>query len=126
LTAHAATTFVVTNTDDSGPGSLRQAILDANANAGSDLITFNIGSGLKTITPASKLPDITDPVVIDGTTQPGFSGSPLIEINASNTGFDWALLISAGNTTIRSLIVNRFQNGGILLSNNGGNHIEGC
>ena len=126
LTARAATTFVVTNTDDSGPGSLRQAILDANANAGSDLITFNIGSGLKTITPASKLPDITDPVVIDGTTQPGFSGSPLIEINATNTGFNVVLLISAGNTTIRSLIINRFQNGGILLSANGGNHIEGC
>lgn len=126
LTAHAATTFVVTNTDDNGPGSLRQAILDANANAGSDVITFNIGSGLKTMTPASKLPDITDPVVIDGTTQPGFSGSPLIEINASNTGFAWPLLISAGNTTIRSLIINHFQNGGILLLNNGGNHVEGC
>ena len=126
LTARAASTFVVTNTDDSGPGSLRQAILDANANAGSDLITFNIGSGLKTITPASKLPDITDPVVIDGTTQPGFSGSPLIELNASNTGFDWALLIRAGNTTIRSLIINHFSNGGILIVDNGGNHIEGC
>jgi hypothetical protein len=68
LTARAATTFVVTNTNDSGPGSLRQAILDANANAGSDLITFNIGSGLKTVTLASKLPEISDPVVIDGTT----------------------------------------------------------
>src|SRR6185295_18383133 len=44
LTARAATTFVVTNTDDAGSGSLRQAILDANANPGSDLITFNIGS----------------------------------------------------------------------------------
>jgi hypothetical protein len=40
LTARAATTFVVTNTNDSGAGSLRQAILDANANPGSDLITY--------------------------------------------------------------------------------------
>ena len=126
LTAHAATTFVVTNTNDSGAGSLRQAILDANANLGSDLITFNIGTGLKTITPASKLPDITDPVVIDGTTQPGFSNAPLIEINASNAGFSTGLIIRAGNTTIRSLIINHFQNGGILLEDNGGNHIEGC
>ena len=126
LTARAATTFVVTNTNDSGPGSLRQAILDANANAGSDLITFNIGSGLKTVTLASKLPEISDPVVIDGTTQPGFAGTPLIEINATNIGFDLVLSITAGNTTIRSLIVNHFQNGGISIANGDGNHIEGC
>src|SRR5918995_5038985 len=80
-----AATFVVTNTNDSGPGSLRQAILDANANPGSDVVNFNIGSGLKTITPASGFP-ITDPVLIDGTTQPGFSGTPLIQINADNLG----------------------------------------
>ena len=128
LNARAATTFVVTNTNDSGPGSLRQAILDANANPDSDLITFNIGSGLKTITPASRLPEITDPVVIDGTTQPGFTGTPLIEINASNIGSTQALLISAGNTTVRSLIINHLQSGaaGIFLMTNGGNHVEGC
>ena len=36
--------FTVTNTNDSGPGSLRQAILDANASAGADTITFAIGA----------------------------------------------------------------------------------
>ena len=125
LTIHAAT-FVVTNTNDSGAGSLRQAILDANANAGPDVITFNIGAGLKTITPTSKLPDITDPVVIDGTTQPGFTGAPLIEISGNSIGFNQLLVITAGNSTIRSLIINHFQNGGIVLSDNGGNHVEGC
>ena len=127
-TAHAATTFVVTNTNDTGPGSLRQAILDANANPGSDLINFNIGSGLKTITPASALPDITDPVVIDGTTQPGFSGTPLIEIKANNMGSGPVLRISAGNSTVRSLVINNFQAGasGVFLLDNGGNHVEGC
>ena len=126
LAASAATTFVVTNTDDSGPGSLRQALLDANANAGSDIITFNIASDLKTITLASKLPDISDPVVIDGATQPGFSGTPLIEINGGNIGFDVILVITAGNTTVRSLTLNHFRNGAILITTNGGNHIEGC
>ena len=59
-------TFTVTNTDDSGAGSLRQAILDANANAGADTITFNIsGTGAHTITPASALPTITGTVIID-------------------------------------------------------------
>ena len=57
----AGTTFTVTNTNDSGAGSLRQAILDANANAGADTIAFNIGSGIQTIGFSSKLPDITDP-----------------------------------------------------------------
>lgn len=126
LTARAATTFVVTNTNDSGAGSLRQAILDANANPGADLITFNIGSGLKTITLDTRLPDISDPVVVDGTTQPGFTGAPLIEIKATNIGFDVIFSITGGNSTIRSLILNDFRNGAIVLSTNGGNHVEGC
>ena len=126
LAARAATTFVVDNTNDSGPGSLRQAILDANANAGSDVINFNIGTGLKTITLAAKLPDISDPVVIDGTTQPGFAGAPLIEINAMNLGFNIPLVITAGNSTVRSLVINHFQNGAILIKDGDGNHVEGC
>src|SRR3954447_17425580 len=65
--------FTVTTTNDSGPGSLQQAILDANANAGADLIDFNIpGAGVQTIRPRpGTIPYITDPVVIDGYTQPG-------------------------------------------------------
>lgn len=126
LTARAATTFVVTNTNNSGAGSLRQALLDANANPGSDLIAFNIGSGLKTIVLVTKLPEISDPVVVDGTTQPGFTNAPLIEIQATNIDFDVVFSITAGNSTIRSLVLNHFRNGAILLSNAGGNHIEGC
>ena len=62
----------MTNTNDSGPGSLRQAILNANANPGLDTITFDIpGAGVHTISPASALPAITDPVVIDGYTSRG-------------------------------------------------------
>ena len=128
ITAGAAT-YVVTNTNDSGPGSLRQAMLDANANTGLDSITFNIGSGLKTIAPTSQLPHITDPVVIDGTTQPGFASNPLIEIDASNIPSlpnAAVLFVTSGNTTVRSLILNHFKDGGISLAAPGGNHIEGC
>jgi hypothetical protein len=68
--AVVAANFTVTNTNDAGAGSLRQAILDANANAGSDSITFAIaGSGVHTITPTTPLPAITDPVILDGYTQ---------------------------------------------------------
>src|SRR5688572_26206575 len=73
--------FPVTVTADAGAGSLRQAILDANATGGPDDITFNIGGGgLQTISVLSALPDITEAVVINGTTQPGFAGNPLIEV----------------------------------------------
>src|SRR5688572_716467 len=81
----ATTTFTVTNTQDSGAGSLRQAILDANANAGADVINFSIGAGQQTIVLAAALPVITDPVTIDGTTQPGFAGAPLIEVQPDRT-----------------------------------------
>src|SRR3712207_1886955 len=70
-TSYAAP-FTVTNTNDAGPGSLRQAIIDANALGGLDSIGFNIpGGGVKTINVQSLLPAITSPVVIDGYTQPG-------------------------------------------------------
>ena len=74
--ALGAATFTVTTTAASGPGSLNQAILDANANAGADMITFNIpGSGVHTI--AGGPAPITDPVSIDGSTQPGASPNTL-------------------------------------------------
>jgi len=74
--------LAVTNTNDAGAGSLRQAMLDANAGTGLHTITFNIaGGGVHTISPLSALPTIVFPVIIDGTTQPGFAGSPLIELN---------------------------------------------
>src|SRR5262245_8892871 len=73
--------FTVTSADDSGLGSLRQAILDANAaanNNGPDQIRFNIpGSGSFTIALTQNLPTITDAVVIDGYTQPGASPNTL-------------------------------------------------
>src|SRR5262245_2786799 len=72
----SADTFTVTNTSDSGEGSLRQAIDDANANPGPDTIAFNVsGEGCSgdvcTIKPLSALPSLTSPVTIDGFTQAG-------------------------------------------------------
>jgi hypothetical protein len=78
-TTTLAATFTVTHTGDSGAESLRQAILDANTNPGLDTIDFNIpGAGpYYTIAPLSALPIVIDPVSIDGTTQPGFTGNRL-------------------------------------------------
>ena len=119
-----AATFTVTNTADTGAGSLRQAITDANANAGPDTIAFNIpGSGVQTINvSATNLPGISDPVTIDGTTQPGYAGAPLIEIHGSQTS---GMSVTAGNTTFRGLVLNNFGTI-ILMTSAGGNVIEGC
>ena len=139
--AASAATFTVTNTDDDGPGSLRQAVRDANAAPGTDTIAFNIpGAGPHTIRPASALPTVTDPVVIDGYTQPGASPNtnPLnlgsnavlqVELDGSGAGAGIAgLTITAGNSTVRGLVINRFNNqraDGIRLRTEGGNVIEG-
>ncbi|MFK8067883.1 MAG: DUF4347 domain-containing protein, partial [Gammaproteobacteria bacterium] len=66
-------TYTVTNTNDAGAGSLRQAIIDANANVGADTIEFDIaGSGTQVIALSSALDTITEEVTIDGTTQTGW------------------------------------------------------
>ena len=121
-----ATTFTVTNTNDSGAGSLRQAILDANTNPGSDTIAFNIaGSGVHTIQPLSIM-FIEDAVVIDGFTQAGSSPNTLLVGNDSvytveidGTGLTDTLFyaLTAG-TTIRGLLINRVP--GHSISTNGG------
>jgi parallel beta-helix repeat protein len=74
--------FPVTTTADSGDGSLRAAIEAANAAPGPDDITFAIpegecsAAGVCRITLASGLPVITDPVNLDGTTQPRYGSAP--------------------------------------------------
>jgi hypothetical protein len=123
----AATTYTVTTVADSGAGSLRQALLDANGSTGMDTIAFNIaGTGPFTILPASALPTITDSVLIDGTTQPGYAGTPLIQISGSSlaSGTD-GLLISAGGCTVRGLAINRCPRDAIRLESLGTNVIQG-
>jgi hypothetical protein len=86
-----ATTFTVINTNDSGAGSLRQAILDANAGgAGPHTVAFDIpGAGVHTITLSTSLPEVnisSGGLAVDGTTQPGYAGSPLVAITCTDTG----------------------------------------
>ena len=131
-----AATFTVTNTDDSGAGSLRDAITQANGAAGLDTIAFAIpGAGVHTISPATALPPVTSPVVIDGYTQPGASPNTLlvgddavllIEIEGSAAGNSKGLVVETGGagSTIRGLVVNRFGSTGIELHSDD-NVVEG-
>ena len=112
--------FTVTTTADSGPGSLRQAILDGARPASfldPAVIRFDIpGGGVHTIRPSSPLPEAIGPVTIDGTTQPGYAGRPLIELDGGDAGAgaDGLTLIS-GEKMVRGLAINRFGGNGIAI-----------
>lgn len=124
-----AATLTVTNTLDFGPGSLRQTLLDANATIPGDTIVFNIpGPPPFKITPTSSLPSIfNSPVILDGTTQPGYAGTPLIELDGSLAGTAGVDGISVGTAgcVVRGLAINRFSQTGINLGSLS-NLVEQC
>jgi hypothetical protein len=113
----SAATFTVINTNDSGAGSLRDALTAANTNAGPDTIQFAIpGAGVHVINVASFLPTIEDPVTIDGYTQPGAAVgtnafpaplNPVLQVQIS--GLQAQLVVNAGGagTVIRGLVLNQ-------------------
>jgi hypothetical protein len=144
--------FTVTTTADSGPGSLRQAILDANANPGADTVRFQIGSGPQTIQPLTALPDITGPTNLDATTQPGYYGyppeavvldgitlqeahKPLITLDGSlaPVGASGLVLSNHTGSTVRGFVIENFNKNftgsfldaaGINIRNGGGHTIQ--
>ena len=138
LTA-GTTVFTVVNTNDSGNGSLRAAIVNAN-NTPTPLIVFDIpDAGVHTIAPLSALPALTSSATIDGYTQPGSSPNTLsdgddavllIEIDGSNlpSGVN-ALELQGSGSTVRGLVINRVganvYGSGILAAGAGGHVIEG-
>lgn len=113
--------FVVTESD-SGAGSLRQAIVNANAKPGLDKIDFSIATSFApfTIRPLTPLPFITDALLVDGTTQTGYAGVPIIEIDGSlcSTGNGLVVSGSATGTLIRALVINNFDLTGVYLAQN--------
>jgi len=147
--------LTVTNTNDAGPGSLYDAILEANATPGADEVRFNIpGTGVRKIeVNRIGLPEITDPVTIDGYTQPGASPNTLaignnavilIQLDGKNDflGPVNCIVISAGNSIVRGLSITDIpsrvyigipedppppppEGDAIQLKTNGGDIIEG-
>src|SRR5207253_1591429 len=117
----------VTSTDDSGPGSLRQALLDANDSPDENLVIFSLpGAAPYTIQLLSALPEVTSPIIIDGWSQSASNTSPVIELDgssASNT-ID-GLVMMVGSNTIRGLALHGFSTA-IRLADTGGNVVQGC
>ena len=146
-----AATLTVTSTADTinpdGACTLREAMTAAITNttvtdcgtgtAGLDTIRFSIGGGgVQTITLAASLPIITDPVVIDGTSQTGYSGTPLIEVSGSGVPTAFTIAATGGGSTIKGLAIIRFSgdaisiqagaNGNTIASNSIGRDASGA
>lgn len=106
-----AASFTVDNTNDEGSGSLRQAILDANALPGPDTITFSIPGPDLTILPVTELPAITDPVVIDGTSQPGvILQGPFSDTHTHSYDFS-GFTLACTDSTVKGLTLEWFGTG---------------
>ena len=120
---------IVTNTNDSGEGSLRQAMADADENPGADSVVFNIPAsdpgynsttGVWTIQLTAALEEVlNDSMIIDGATQTisqGDNNPQGPEIEISGTGaVDYGLVLSGHSNTVKNLIVNGFLQGGIFI-----------
>ena len=110
--------FAVTNLNDHGAGSLRQAMLNANSTVGADTINFNVAGIIKLTSGA--LPAVTDNVNIDGTTAPGFAGAPRVEVDYNGFG-GLQFQAAAAGSALESLALVHSSGAGIKL--NGGGHI---
>src|SRR4051794_22801346 len=130
---------MVTTTADSGTGSLRQAILNANATAGADVIDFNIpGSGVQTIAAQTPLPAITETVTVDGYSQPGsvvnsnatggLNSVLRIELNGSAlSGTGNGISVSnASSVFVEGLAINRFPEAQISMVGTTNSGVGGC
>src|SRR5262249_52944310 len=109
-----AATFTVTNTNDSGSGSLRECVAAVNGSPGPHRIVFNIpGAGVRTIHLLSHLGVINNTVAIDGTSMPGYNSAngPLLELDASSAGFGACTIQpSASHSSVRGVTFNGFAN----------------
>jgi hypothetical protein len=132
---------VVVNTNDAGQGSLRQFLLNANALSNSGLSQSGLSSGIEnavfmipngtgaaglraslnyfaggvaTVAPASALPTVTDPAVVDATRQPGWWGTPVVELNGAGAGASAnGLSVTAAGSRVSGFAVNRFGGSGV-------------
>ncbi len=130
--------FAVTTAADAGPGSFRQALLDAGANGGGTVAFAIPGAGPHTIALTSPLAFVTVPVVIDGFTQPGASPNTAdpwqpstaairIVIDGAGAGATGSgLVLQGGGSTLRGVAIVGFPWHGVILEGGANDVVEGC
>lgn len=134
--------LVVTNVNDSGTGSLRDAITQGNTACGPVDITFNIpGAGVKVIQPTTALPALTNGfgIKIDGYTQPGAApnsiastiynlsyannASILVELDGASCPGCAGITLSTFSAGVRGLAIHSFAEQVVVA---GGGAVQGC
>ncbi len=120
-----AATFTVSNTNNSGAGSFRQAIFSANGAAGADIIVFSIAGVINVV---GAMPGITGPVTIDARTAPGYvCGQPTVAIDGgggSANGLQF--LPSSAGSSVLGLNVRNFQFNGIQFIGSPNMTVQSC
>jgi hypothetical protein len=125
LVTQGAPAATVTNANDDGPGSLRQAIFAASARGGGTVVFDIPGDGPHTIAVRTALPAILDPITIDATTQPGYDGRPVVEIDNSAVPGEVGLNLAFGASVVRGLAITGAGGSGISIFGAAGNIVEG-
>ena len=112
--------------DGTGACTLRAAIEESNARFGIDNLTFDLPSP-PYILPLSPLPDLSEHsgIIINGTTQPGYSGTPVVQIDGSELGAADGLRSTAGHAVITGLCIHSFRGNGIVLRGSHFSTIQG-
>ena len=128
-------TFTVTNTSSVGVGSLRAQLALANASPGVDEIEFNLletdpgydDRGFWVIRPTVPFPEVTQPVTIDATSQPGFIVDPLVVLDGTLAGpGSTGILFTGGESATLGMSVVEWDAGGLTFTTRGGNSVQGC
>lgn len=106
------TTYTVTSLDDAGFGTLRQVLTAADLAPGADTIDFQVAGTIRLT--SGPLPAVADPVTIDGSTAPGFAGTPVVAIDANGSP---GLLfnVAAAGSTLRSLAIEHARGAAVTL-----------
>ncbi|MBX3065178.1 MAG: right-handed parallel beta-helix repeat-containing protein [Anaerolineae bacterium] len=122
------TTFTVSNTNDSGAGSLRQAILDANSTVGKDTINFSLAGTLPTISLLSPLPSLTDSAgtIIDALPSGGSVCAAQVIISGTSASASYGLRLEGGGNTLLGLNIQGFQQAGIYITSTSSANLMYC
>ncbi len=106
--------LTVTNLNDSGPGSLREAINCANASPGPDTISFNVSGIINITSPLPALSDNTGGTLIDGSSAPGYSGTPTVILDGPGAfafNPNPGIKITSAANEVRALQIVQFRRG---------------
>jgi parallel beta-helix repeat protein len=121
--------FTVTDPGDAPTGqTLRAAILAVDVAGGPTTIDFSLPNTNtpNTIQLTGPLPTITSPVTIDGTSQPGWSGTPVVTIDGTNAEAGAiGLTLDAPGVVVKGLAIGKFSGEGILIEGSGGDQVVG-